>query len=65
MVRNTERIVAEVIRDANDLIARPRRPLRDTSLTALLSSLDDSRLPGIWKPEAVAQWRRPRRRSDM
>ena len=53
-----ELISAGLIREINDLIARPQR-LRvfGTSLAKLLSTLDDSKLPGIWKPDAIAMTR--------
>ena len=58
---NAERIFDQVIRDARDLVARQHRPrtqlLRDRSLTELLDSLDDSKLPRLWTREPITRRR--------
>ena len=60
---HAERIFDQVIRDARDLVARQhKRPqMRDRSLTELLDSLDDSKLPRLWKREAISRRRKTMR----
>ena len=56
-MNSAERIVEQVIRDAHDLIAR-RKPLRiwrERSLVQALDTLDDSKLPTVWKSHPIAR----------